>query len=72
MNNKEEIKIKSRLIKRIYKLSKETKKDASYHLNKAIEDYIGEQDDLKEALKRLNDSDDRVISSKQIRNSIGL
>ena len=72
MNNNEEIKIKSKLIKRIYKLSKETKKDASYHLNKALEDYIAEQDNLKEALKRFNDNGDRIISPKQIRKSLGL
>lgn len=39
MNHKESLKIKPKLLKRIYKLSKETKKDPSYHFNKALEDY---------------------------------
>lgn len=72
MKSTEEIKIKSKLIKRIYKLSKETKKDASYHLNRALEDYVDEQDDIKEALKRLKDNNDSILPSKQFRKSLGL
>ncbi len=72
MKIKQEIKVKSRLINRIYKLSKETKTDASYHFNKALEEYIEEQNDLKEALSRLDNKSDLIISPIQIRKSIGL
>lgn len=72
MNNKESLKIKLRLLKRIYKFSKETKKDPSYHFNKALEDYLDEQEDLKEALQRLNDQHDVVVTPKQLRRSLAL
>jgi predicted DNA-binding protein len=72
MNNKETPKIKPKLLKRIYKLSKETKKDPSYHFNKALEDYIDEQEDLKEALNRLHDERDTVISPKQLKKVLAL
>jgi len=72
MKKNESVKIKPKLIQRIYKLSKETKKDASYHLNKAVEEYIEEQEDLKEALIRLKDDDDSIITPGQMRKSLGL
>jgi predicted DNA-binding protein len=71
MDMNEKIKINPKLLKRIYELSKETNKNSSYHLNKALEDYIEERDDLKEAFKRLKNKSDRIISQKQIRKSIG-
>ncbi len=71
MKKDELIKIRPGLIHRIHKLSKETNKDASYHLNRALEDYIDEQEDLKEALERLKDKKDKVISSEQMRKSLG-
>jgi RHH-type rel operon transcriptional repressor/antitoxin RelB len=66
------VKIKERLKKRIYKLAKESKKSTSYHLNKALENYIGEIDELRISLARLNDRSDKVMSSKEFKKSIGL
>ena len=63
MKNNGEIKIKPKLANRIYKLAEKSKKGVSYHLNKAVEEYVAEYDDLKEAVKRLKDVDDRVFSA---------
>ena len=72
MKNETSIKIKDKLAKRVYKLSRETCKDTSYHLNKALENYLNETDELKEALKRLNNKKDKVISAKEFRSSLGI
>jgi predicted DNA-binding protein len=72
MKNGTGIKIKPGLAKRIYKLAKETRKDVSYHLNKALEEYVAEQEDLKEAMKRLKDMDDEAISPTELRKSLGI
>lgn len=72
MKSDTEIKIKDNLAKRVYKLSKETQKDTSYHLNKALKNYLDETDELKEAMKRLNNKKERSISSKEFRQTLGI
>lgn len=66
------IKIKKTLAKKIYKIADETNTNSSYHVNIALQNYIDEQKDLKIAMKRLNDKTDLMISSKQLRKSLGL
>ncbi len=66
------IKIKEITAKKIYKISKESNRDSSYHINIALENYIKDQEDLKSASKRLKDKNDKVISSKQLRTSLGI
>lgn len=70
--NDSSIKIKENLVKKIYKIAKETNKNSSYHINTALQNYIDEQKDLKSALKRMNDKNDVVISSKQLKKSLGI
>jgi predicted DNA-binding protein len=72
MRNSISINIKEKLARKIYKLSKETNKGTSYHINRALESYIAEQEDLKTALKRLNDKNDKIISSNKLRKSLGV
>jgi len=64
------IKVKEKIAKKIYKISKETNKNSSYHINKALENYIEEHEDLQTAMKRFKDKNDIVISSKQLRKSL--
>jgi predicted DNA-binding protein len=64
------IKIKTKLAQKIYKLAKETKKNIAYHMNRAVEEYIYEKEDLEESLIRLKDEDDTVLASKQFRKSV--
>ncbi len=66
------IKIKEKIAKKIYKLSKETNKDSSYHINRALENYVQEHEELQIAMERLKDKSDAVISPKQLRKSLGL
>ena len=66
------VQIKSKLVKRVYKLSEETRKDTSFHLNKALEIYLDETDDLKTAAKRMKNGKDKVITSAELRKSLGL
>lgn len=66
------IQIKTRLAQRIYKLSKETKKDTAYHFNKAVEGYLEELKDLREAVRRMNNSRDKFITPAQLRKVLGL
>lgn len=72
MKTENKIKVTERLAKKIYKLSEETNKNASYHTNKAIENYLEEFEELKEASKRLHNKNDKVISSKELRKSLGI
>lgn len=72
MKNSISVNIKEKLKKRIYKLDKDSNKDTSYHLNKAIEHYLNELDELDEAVNRLKNKKDIVISSGDLRNSLGL
>ena len=68
----EQLNIKKKLSDKIYKLSKASGKNPSYHVNKALENYFEEIDDLNEAVKRLKDKRDPVLSSKEIRKSLGI
>lgn len=72
MKKNESIKIKPKLIHRIKQLSKDTNKDASYHMNKALEEYIEEQEDLNEALDRLKDKKVKYLSKEQLKKSLGI
>lgn len=72
MKNTISVTIKERLKKRIYKLAKDSNKDTTYHLNKAIENYLDDLENLKEAKSRLKNRNDKVISSKDLRKSLGL
>ncbi len=64
--------IKDKIAKKIYKIAMESKKNSSYHVNIALQNYLDEHEDLKTAVRRLNDKSDPVISSKQLRKSLGL
>lgn len=66
------VKLKEKLAKRIYKLSEDTNKDSSFHINKALENYLEELGEMDTALDRLNDKHDAVLSSGQMRKSLGL
>ena len=52
MGNTVSINIKENLARKINKISEETNKDTSYHVNKALENYIEEQEELKTAARQ--------------------
>jgi RHH-type rel operon transcriptional repressor/antitoxin RelB len=53
-------------------IAKETDRPRSYIIQKAIEVYLEEYSDLQVALDRLRDKSDAVITSKELRKSLGL
>jgi len=58
--------------KKLGSVAKETERSRSFVVQKAIETYLEDFADLQVALDRLRDNSDPVISSKEIRKSLGL
>ena len=52
-------------------IAKDTDRSKSYLIKKAIEHYLEEFADYQLALDRLNDKDDKIISSKELRKRLG-
>ena len=60
------------LAKRLDGIAKETERPRSFIIQKAIEAYIEDVADLQIALDRLHDTSDPLVSSKEMRKSLGL
>jgi RHH-type transcriptional regulator, rel operon repressor / antitoxin RelB len=60
------------LAKRLDGIAKETERPRSFIIQKAIEAYIEDVADLQIALDRLHDTSDPIVSSKEMRKSLGL
>ena len=60
------------LAKRLDGIAKETERPRSFIIQKAIEAYIEHVADLQIALDRLHDTSDPIVSSKEMRKSLGL
>ncbi|MBL7128754.1 MAG: ribbon-helix-helix domain-containing protein [Ignavibacteria bacterium] len=72
MNSSVSVRLPEELILMLEEISKETERPKSFHIQKAIEQYLLERADLQIALDRLQDFSDKVISTKEIRNKLGL
>ena len=53
-------------------LTNEIDRSRTYIIRKAIETYLQEYADYQIALERLNDKDDEIISSEEMRERLGL
>ena len=53
-------------------ISKETERPRSFIIQKALESYIEDFSDLQIALDRLHDKRDTIVSSREMRKSLGL
>lgn len=53
-------------------IARETERSRSFLVQKAVESYLEEYADLQVALDRLRDKDDAVISSAEMRKTLGL
>ena len=53
-------------------IAKETERPRSYIIQKALESYIDDYADLQVALDRLHDKTDPIVTSKELRKSVGL
>lgn len=60
------------IAKKLAHVALETERTRSFVVQKAIETYLDDFADLQIALDRLRDNSDPVISSSDMRNSLGL
>lgn len=58
--------------KKLGRVAKETERSRSFVVTKAVETYLDDFADLQVALDRLRDSSDPVVSSADMRASLGL
>ena len=66
------IRLPDELAEHLKGIAKETDRPRSYIIQKAIEVYLEDYSDLQVALDRLRDKADAVITSKEMRKSLGL
>jgi RHH-type rel operon transcriptional repressor/antitoxin RelB len=66
------IRLPDDLTKNLDNIAKETERPRSFHIQKAIEMYIHDFADLRIAIDRLKNPNDEVISSKDLRKSLGI
>ncbi len=66
------IRLPNNLAKELDQIAEETERPKSFHVQKAIETYIEDFADVQVALDRLRNPKDPVISSRELRKSIGL
>ena len=66
------IRLPEPLAKELNQIAEDTERSRSFHVQKALENYIEEFADLQIALDRLRDPRDPVVTSKDMRKSLGL
>ncbi|NTW17449.1 MAG: ribbon-helix-helix protein, CopG family [Syntrophaceae bacterium] len=66
------IRLPEDLAKQLDNIAKETERPRSFIIQKALESYLEDYADLQVALDRLHDKADPIISSKKMRESLGL
>jgi RHH-type rel operon transcriptional repressor/antitoxin RelB len=66
------IRIPAHLAKKLDAIARDTERTRSFVIQKALEVYMEEYADLQVALDRLRDATDPIISSDEMRNSLGL
>ena len=60
------------LARELEHIADETERSRSFHIQKALESYIEDFADVQIALDRLRDQKDPVVSSRELRQSLGL
>jgi RHH-type transcriptional regulator, rel operon repressor / antitoxin RelB len=66
------IRIPEQLAKRLDTLAEETERPRSFVIQKALEAYLEDYADLQVAIDRLRDKSDTIITSEEMRKSLGL
>ena len=72
MNTAISVRIPDILARELNQVAKETERPKSFLIKKAIESYLEEMADLQIASDRLRNSKDEIISSRELRQSLGL
>jgi RHH-type rel operon transcriptional repressor/antitoxin RelB len=66
------IRLPDGLAKELEHIAAETERSRSFHIQKALESYVEDFADVQIALDRLRDQKDSVVSSRELRKSLGL
>ena len=66
------IRLPEPLAKELDQIAEETERSRSFHIQKALENYIEDFADVQIAIDRLRDPRDPVVSGKDLRKSLGL
>ena len=66
------IRLPEPLAKELNQIAEETERSRSFHVQKARENYIEAFTDVQIAIDRLRDRRDPVVSSRDLRKSLGL
>jgi RHH-type rel operon transcriptional repressor/antitoxin RelB len=66
------VRLPKELSEQLNSIAKETERPRSFIIQKALESYIEDYADLQIALDRLHDKTDPLVSSKELRKSVGL
>jgi RHH-type rel operon transcriptional repressor/antitoxin RelB len=66
------IRLPDSLARELDHIADETERPRSFHIQKALESYLEDFADVQIALDRLRDQKDPVISSRELRKSLGL
>ena len=60
------------LASKLSEIAKETERSKSFHVQKALEVYLGDLADLQVALDRLHDTSDPIVTSDEMRKKLEL
>jgi len=66
------IRLPEEINQKIEHLARTIDRPKTYVIKKAIEEYLEEYADYLIALERLNDKNNKIISSKELRNQLGI
>jgi len=66
------VRLPKELAEQLDNIAKETERPRSFIILKALESYMQDYADLQVALDRLHDKTDPLISSRELRKSLGL
>ena len=66
------VRLPKHLADQLDSISKETERPRSFIIQKALESYIEDYADLQIALDRLHDKGDEIVSSRDMRKSLGI
>ena len=66
------IRISDEIYNSLGMIARNNERSKSYHVVKALESYIEEQADLRIALDRLKDTNDKIISEKDMKAELGI
>jgi len=66
------VRLPAEIVRELENLANATERSKTYIIRKAIESYLQESADYLVALERLNDKDDEIISSDEMRERLAL